>query len=95
MGVWGSFTTPRSRGQRGRCEMTRAAPLVFKRPNQPHFKRCPAIGPATSINLKSLRIIHYESRHHQLHRHCRQNHHCRQPAIATHGRCPDLRYRVD
>ncbi|QED87700.1 hypothetical protein PSYTB_29195 (plasmid) [Pseudomonas amygdali pv. tabaci str. ATCC 11528] len=33
LGVWGSFTTPRSRGQRGRCEMTRAAPLVFKPPS--------------------------------------------------------------
>ncbi|KPW53374.1 Stability/partitioning determinant, partial [Pseudomonas syringae pv. broussonetiae] len=29
-------------GQRGRCEMTRAAPLVFKRSSQPHFKTVPS-----------------------------------------------------
>ncbi|MFH7416894.1 hypothetical protein VSS92_29995, partial [Pseudomonas syringae pv. tagetis] len=38
LGVWGSFTAPRSRRQRGRCEITRAAPLVFKPPGINNFR---------------------------------------------------------
>ena len=34
LGVWGSFTTPRSRALGGKSGMTRAAPLVFGLPRR-------------------------------------------------------------
>jgi len=42
LGVWGSFSTPRSRALGGKSGMTRAAPLVFVLPRRadlrvPHF----------------------------------------------------------
>ncbi|POP99292.1 hypothetical protein CXB40_25820 [Pseudomonas syringae pv. avii] len=81
MGVWGSFTTPRSRGQRGRCGMTRAAPLVFKPHGINNFRSSTPGGvyPVRPPLFKDYpnESDQKESRHHQLHRHCRQNHHRR------------------
>lgn len=37
LGVWGSFTAPRSRALGGKSGMTRATPLVLNRPGPLHF----------------------------------------------------------
>lgn len=39
-GVWGSFTTPRSRALGGKSGMTRAKPLVLIQPRPQHFADC-------------------------------------------------------
>ena len=39
-GVWGSFTTPRSRALGGKSGMTRAKPLVLIQPRPLHFADC-------------------------------------------------------